>query len=116
MRQLDITLQEADRFYEAGNIAVTEAICRLLLDQRPREAGAWGRLGRVAMDLRLPARAAQYSGRALELDASTPGAAETLERAKAARADAPPRDARQRFILIKAWGNGFFSDTDHVLS
>ncbi|MBL9030683.1 MAG: hypothetical protein JNM80_03130 [Phycisphaerae bacterium] len=98
MEELATTAAEAQRYFDEGNIAVAEMIARAVVTA--------------------PTAAAQPA-------AARPASADDIARARdilarcaahfgSARLAAPP-DGRTRFLLIKAWGNGFWSDVDHVV-
>ncbi len=109
MENLEFSSAEAQRFYDAGSLAVADVLCRGTLAKSPRDEGAARLLARIAADL----GEAETGDRVLRAAGLSPA-----ERAPAARwgdswggVFAP----EQKFLLIKAWGNGFFSDLDHTL-
>lgn len=116
MEELTLTAEEARRYYDAGTIAVAELICRERLAKEPRDAECWALLSRIAADLGEPRLAVEYAQRATVADPESQAARASLDSARAL--PAPTRAAPggpERFLLIKAWGNGFFSDVDQVL-
>ena len=76
-----------------GNVAQAEPYLRERLRRRPSDARALNLIGWIAAEVGLPA-----------------GAAPT-----AASAPSPTTAADERFLLIKAWGFGFWSDVSHAL-
>jgi hypothetical protein len=113
VESLLISADEARRFYDAGSVATAEIICRQALQKNGSDAPAWELLGRIALDLSRPDKAAEYFNAAAWIAPS----AESTEGLAAARAASEHHAPVQgsRFLLIKAWGNGFWSDVDQVL-
>lgn len=109
-------IHAASHNLEQGNLALAELICRQVLDEFGSNADASCLLGIIAYRLQLPIFSVQHLQAALQLNTKHRVAAEYLARAQAA-ADNPgaPDPDKPGFILIKAWGFGFWSDIDHVL-
>ena len=106
-----------------GNLQLADYLCREALRDNPQDALAMSLLGHMASGLRRHQLADAWFTRALSL---RPDSAEIVgwrdrarEMAQAARAlaatIAPKAVARPRYLLIKAWGYGFWSDMDHVV-
>ena len=106
-----------------GNLQLADYLCREALRDNPQDALAMSLLGHMASGLRRHQLADAWFTRALSL---RPGSAEisawrdrAREMAQAARAlaasTATKAVARPRYLLIKAWGYGFWSDMDHVV-
>jgi protein O-GlcNAc transferase len=106
-----------------GNLQLADYLCRDALRADPQDALAMTLLGHMASGLRRWQLAEAWFTRALAL---RPGSAEigawrdrARELAQAARALAaaggPKPLARPKYLLIKAWGYGFWSDMDHVV-
>lgn len=106
-----------------GNLQLADYLCREVLRDNPQDALAMSLLGHMASGLRRYQLADAWFSRALALrpDAAEIGAwrDRAREMAQAARALAssstPKAAARPRYLLIKAWGYGFWSDMDHVV-
>lgn len=96
MQELEYSSAEAQRFYDAGNAVVAEMICRGVLDKAPADDAAKSLLARIAEEF------------------GEPGLAEEVRTGRRSDRHAARADG-EKFLLIKAWGNGFFSDVDHVL-
>jgi protein O-GlcNAc transferase len=109
---LQNTVAEARWFYAAGTLAAADAICRAIVEEQPSNAHAWELLAQVAAAVLLPQHAREYASRALWIDPARQLAARIADEVK----EAPPAPPGERFLLIKAWGNGFFSDVDHTLA
>jgi len=88
--------------YDRGNWVQAEHLCRLMLDRGLRHPVAYTLLGKVAAHVGETTRATRYFDQAGEINAE-------WEQDKLAAAQRP------RYLLIKAWGYGFWSDIDHVL-
>jgi len=106
-----------------GNLQLADYLCRDALRADPQDALAMTLLGHMASGLRRWQLAEAWFTRALAL---RPGSTEigawrdrARERAQAVRALAaaggPKPLARPKYLLIKAWGYGFWSDMDHVV-
>ncbi len=106
-----------------GNLQLADYLCRDALRDNPQDALAMSLLGHMAAGLRRWQLADAWFTRALSL---RPGSTEIVgwrdrarEMAQAARAmaaaAAPKMLARPKYLLIKAWGYGFWSDMDHVV-
>ena len=98
----------------AGDLVVSENACRDILDAHPGHATALNLLGIVAIKAGAAEQAAGYFQAALAANPGDQTVAGNLEFLK--RQAAPKVEARQtRYLLIKAWGCGFWSDVSHVL-
>lgn len=99
---------------KAGNLPASEIICRNILDRNPDCAQALNMLAIIASHVGATGHAVAYLESAAALE---PGSA-TLERnLKRVRGQphASHAPAVPRYLLIKAWGFGFWSDVSHVL-
>lgn len=96
-----------------GNLAAANILCCNVLDRQKDDATAWNLLGVVATRLQIWDKAAEFFRVARELGQAEAGA--NFETAARAAAAMPARAAQDRFLLIKAWGAGFWSDVAHVL-
>lgn len=118
------TLATAHQALGRGDLGFAEALAWQALELAPESAGAWAILGTVAamLDLPGPARAWLGRARALAPDWDVPArnlalVEQRLARDPArARAPRPPDGAPARHLLVKAWGQGFWSDVDHVVA
>jgi protein O-GlcNAc transferase len=103
--------------FELGrrNIATAETLCREILDTFPEDAECWNMIGVIGAELRLFEQALAAFERALRADPSFEKAAGNRDQIAAAPVP-PHRPATDPGLLvIKAWGQGFWSDVDHVL-
>lgn len=98
-----------------GNIATAETLCRQVLDDGADSPDCWNMIGVIAAGIGLFDQATQAFRRALEIDPALEKAAGNLKQIEAATP--PPRRPADDpgFLIIKAWGQGFWSDVDHVL-
>jgi hypothetical protein len=102
-------LKLAREYLQRGHLAAADILCRNVLDNESRNAGAYAVLGRIAGALAQHAKAQEYFSKATEFGSTDVPAS----------GQAPPvgprlSDAR-RYLLIKAWGHGFWSEVSHVL-
>jgi hypothetical protein len=97
------------------NIATAEALCRQVLDDGEESPDCWNMLGVIAAEIGLFDHAARAFRHALEIDPHFDKAGGNLTQIEAT----PPRPLRPAgqpgFLVIKAWGQGFWSDVDHAL-
>jgi hypothetical protein len=105
----------AVRAFTAGNLPASEILCRDILDAEPSNAAAMNMLGIIAAQVGAVDHAAGFFKAALR---AKPGNAEArqnlamLKQAPRPRQSAPAGD---RYLVIKAWGFGFWSDVAQVL-
>ncbi|MCM0081180.1 tetratricopeptide repeat protein [Geomonas sp. Red32] len=108
-------LETAELLMAAGFITPAELICRYLQDRGYPGPAVSVMLGEIALLLGQPQLAVRGFGEAQELgDHSVATRIRLLKAEESARLK-PPADSRQRFLLIKAWGYGFWSDVNHVI-
>ena len=100
-----------------GQLRHADIICRALISTYPESPGYYVTLGDIALRLLRPDVAIESYGTALRLSPGLFAARIGLATAKKnlERLAASPKDA-SLYLLIKAWGFGFWSDTDHVLA
>ena len=110
-------LQLAHAHLAGGNPVVTDTICRDILDVDPTNAAAMDLLGVLAARLGFRKMAIDYFRASLASDPNYRPAKDNLR----SISKMPPRAAPKhtirgrRYLLIKAWGFGFWSDVNHVL-
>ena len=106
-----------------GNLQLADYLCREALQENPRDALAMSLLGHMASGLRRHQLAESWFTQAAalrpdstEIAAWRDRAREMAQAARALAAQAAPKAvARPKYLLIKAWGYGFWSDMDHVV-
>lgn len=98
---------------DAGNLAAANVLCCNVLDHEPRSGSAYNLLGIIGTRLRLWPQALAYFRGAI--DRGVAEAQSNFQSAQAEAAATTRAPARERFLLIKAWGAGFWSDVSHVL-
>lgn len=106
---------------ERGNLQKAEFLCRNILDQSPQHPFALTQLGRVASQVGAYDIAIEHFTAALSTHPENQAVCQWLAQADHARRTLHA-DAREHggaspdhYLLIKAWGFGFWSDLDHVL-
>ena len=103
----------AIRALNAGDLAAAEIAARETLDRSPGDAAALHLLGVIAARVREFDKAAEYFEQAL---ASEPGNDQIARNLAAAQqAPRPQLPASPRYLVIREWGFGFWSDVSHVL-
>ena len=106
-----------------GNLQLADYLCRDALRESAHDVVALSLLGHMATGLRRHQLAEAWFTRALAVRPESADIAAWRDRARemaqAARAlaaaPAPKALARPKYLLIKAWGYGFWSDMDHVI-
>ena len=97
-----------------GLLTPAELICRYLLDRGHRSLQISRTLAEIAMALGVPAVAAGHFKDALEMGEGRHARIRLLKAEESAR-HRPEPNGREKFLLIKAWGYGFWSDVNHLL-
>ena len=110
---------------ERGNLPHADILCRMALERSPGDARYLYQLGRIAMRLGLAGFASQHFHAAMETSPSWAAPRAALDRLMLRQGRplvdndldlmAPPGITGNRFLLVKSWGYGFWSDVDHVL-
>ncbi|MBV9427265.1 MAG: hypothetical protein JO084_06060 [Bradyrhizobiaceae bacterium] len=100
-----------------GNYPAADFICRDVLAVAPGHAVALNLIGVIAAQLGLHDCAIAHFEMALAGARPFLPAKDNLQKVRNAQARAPHPRARtdQQFLLIKAWGFGFWSDVSHVI-
>lgn len=116
--------------YDAGERGLAEAICRLQLHSGvggEAERRAWQLLARIAHDVGRGDVEAEYVARkdgeekilspapSWKEGESEDGHSPAATREPTPQPPPPGRGSAERLLLIRAWGQGFFADVDHVL-
>jgi protein O-GlcNAc transferase len=106
-------LDFAIRALKTNDMAGAEVAARLILDDAPQDAAALHLLGVIAARVQAFDAAEAYFTRAL---AAEPDNAQIAQNLAAAQHQPRPRLASgDRFLLIREWGFGFWSDVSHTL-
>jgi hypothetical protein len=110
-------ISTAAQLVQAGNLPQAELVCRYIARWHGESAALNILLGKVALASELLGYAETYFRRAIEREPGNREAREGLAIAKSRHTLflAQPMNGKPRFLLIKAWGFGFWSDMDHVL-
>ncbi|HED12261.1 MAG TPA: hypothetical protein ENI62_01135 [Gammaproteobacteria bacterium] len=108
-------LETAFARFNQRNIPQAEALCRLVISKGEELPDAYSLLGLISLSIGLPGYAVHQFRKALELKPSLALAKKNLKIATKAARKKPRPKRGNRFLLIKAWGFGFWADVDHVL-
>ena len=102
--------------FERGEIAFAEVIARRFFLECGESAELWNMLGRLALKVDRPRHAIEAFEKALAINPYLKVAGKNLKAARAAAmVPLSPEPAGPRYLLIRAWGHGFWSDVDHVM-
>jgi protein O-GlcNAc transferase len=108
-------LAVALRTLEAGNLAASEIVCREILDMDPRNTTALNALGLIACRVGALEHAASYFTEAVRSDPTNTKARSNLDLLAHTARSQERGNSTQRYLVIKSWGSGFWSDVSHVL-
>ncbi|UFS72425.1 tetratricopeptide repeat protein [Geomonas sp. RF6] len=111
----DTLLRIARALLQRGLITSADLLCRHLLERDGESAPLHRAVGDVARELGEDGYAARHYGKAVELGDGSTGTAIALLKAREAERCKGGRSAQNGFLLIKAWGYGFWSDVSHLL-
>ncbi len=103
---------------DAGRFHMAEHYAGQLLDSEPHDAVCLNVMGRIGLHAKRYAAAARFFRRALAANSAYKPARKGLAQAEAALSGGANRSAPAappRYLLIREWGAGFWSDVDHVL-
>jgi len=107
---------QAQELFEKGQLAQAEMLCRQALAEAPRHGLALNLIGQIAAALGMLEHAASYYRAAMTSDPSIRRAELNLREVERQLEGRPARAPEgDRYLLIKAWGAGFWADMDHVL-
>lgn len=113
---LSSSYQQAVELFEKDHLAQAEMLCRQAVAEAPRNGLALNLIGQIAAKLGMLEHAASYYRAAMAADPSIRRAELNLREVEKQIESRPHRPAHEeRFLLIKAWGGGFWADVDHVL-
>lgn len=104
-------IDNASEALAAGRLGYAEAVCSLLAQQGVRSFDLFSILARTYDQLGMREASDRAAREALDL---SPGAEDMTALLNRPRAPEPVV-AAPRFLIIKAWGEGFLSDVTHVL-
>jgi protein O-GlcNAc transferase len=107
----------AQQFFNQGNLAAGEVICRNILDDAPDDAGALHLIGMIAAKIGMREHAAGYLSSALSANPAHRAARDSLNALRALPANERPQrqPLDSKYLVIKSWGFGFWSDVSQVL-
>jgi protein O-GlcNAc transferase len=106
----------ASRALGKGNLAASEIVCRDVLDKESRNPTALSLLGTIAERIGSPDRAAVYFEAVLAIEPNNVDARANLNRVKALSCrTSQGASCGPRYLMVKSWGFGFWSDVSHVL-
>ncbi len=111
----DELIQESREALAEGNLPLADILGQAVLVVTGRESEALEILAEVALRAGKYDFAADYLRRALASGPARPELRQKLVEAEARAAHRPSAGDSEKFLLIKAWGNGFWSDVDQVL-
>ena len=110
-----VLIAAGQKHLDADNAAAAELIARDVLSENPTNADAMNLLGRCQLALGVPGFAAQSFEHALRLNPYLKPAAKNLKRAQEALAALPSHSSNPRYVIIREWMEGLWSDVDHVI-
>ena len=118
MRQDGVMLDKAIQAYKKGNLALAECLCQDLLDKQSLQPLGYILLGKIALDIGEPQFAIDYFNQVPEQDqnyALAQNNALAAHEIISKKNNNTDKKKSPKYLLVKAWGCGFWSDVDHVL-
>jgi protein O-GlcNAc transferase len=111
---IKVTPEDVEQLLRQGNLPQAEMYCRMVLEQDPTDPTALYFLGWIAEKLKLREHALSYYAESRQ---AAPGWQLPRQRLELVEQQAPAIDVTtaQRYLLIKAWGFGFWADVYHVV-
>lgn len=106
-------VRAANEALKRGNLPLADFIAQGLLRAEPTNPFAFNVVGIVAARLGLRAEALDYFQRALAVAPNFQTARDNFQRAMALPSPRVP--PLERYLLIEAWGAGFWADVNHAL-
>jgi protein O-GlcNAc transferase len=98
------------------NLQRADILCRMVLDTQPRHARALAMLADIAGRIGMREHGAKFLSAARQLAAGDAELARDLAAIESSLMQVPDAAGPgERFLLVKAWGYGFWADVDHVL-
>ena len=104
----------ASYFMETGNLVVCEIISRRILTLDPKNPWALNMLGMIASRVGLPKEARAFFKLAHNSDPENKAIINNIRSLGAVNKIRKFMNNKKRFLLIKSWGYGFWSDFIHV--
>jgi hypothetical protein len=108
-------LSSAAELLDSGNLPQSEIVCRDILDADRQNTAALNLLGVIAARVGAIDHSAAYFKAALNAEPKNERARANLSFLKDVRAPHATEEAANRYLLIKAWGYGFWSDVSQVI-
>lgn len=112
-QQIGQYLSYGEQMLAQGRLGMAELCAAMATHDAPQDAATWNLFAKVAIAARQRDVALRMAGRALEVD---PYFKSAVKNRKAAEALAPVRDSERRFLVIREWGAGFWSDVGFVVA
>lgn len=105
---------QAFQEFSRHNFSAAELLCRQLIDVAPKQPEGYDLLGMVLGSLGHRQKAVEAFQQALIVAPDYKQAMDNLY--TAAAMSEPPKPPTPRYLVIKAWGFGFWADVAHVLA
>jgi len=112
--KIEDALRHAAHQISRDNLALADFVCRSILSLMPGHAAALNLVGVIAARLGLRDEAIAYFAKSLAHDPAFGPAKDNLRKIQKMPI-VSGRPTGRRYLLIKAWGYGFWSDVNHVL-
>lgn len=112
-QQIGQYLIYGEQMLSQGRLGMAELCAAMATDDAPHDAATWNLFARVAIAAKQRDVALRMAGRALGID---PYFKAALKNRKVAEAMASGRGSERRFLVIREWGAGFWSDVGFVVA
>lgn len=112
----EIKASEAISALNKGNLQLADIICRTLIDSGVRCSEVYEVLGHISRYVGRYDMALQYFQSAIDVNPSCQSAKKNItELRRMTGQERHDKNTGVSYLLIKAWGSGFWSDIDHIL-
>jgi len=101
--------------FNRGNLGAADVVCREVLDDAPADAASLRLLASIAATVGMRDHAARHLADALSADPTHAAAQAGLSALRASAPVVPSQATAPRYLVIKSWGFGFWSDVSQVL-
>lgn len=112
-QQIGQYLIYGEQMLTQGRLGMAELCAAMATNDAPHDAATWNLFARVAIAAKQRDVALRMAGRALEID---PYFKAAVKNRKVAEAMMPVRTSERRFLVIREWGAGFWSDVGFVVA
>lgn len=113
----DVRIEMAVRAFTQGLVYYADLICQEAIEHHAATPPVYEVLATIAEAIGQPGRAALYWREHAAIAGTWPVLKDRVAQLEAIEAEqGRPRPTESRYLVIRAWGHGFFSDVSHALA